>query len=98
MIFASLLKEHGIKASEAGAYPLYPQVSESVIVEDKDAVISSEELNALKDRWTAALGGGRVLVRASGTEPKIRVMAECMDMDLAKVCVREIADMCVKLR
>ena len=98
VIFASLLKEHGIKASEAGAYPLYPQVSESVIAEDKDAVISSEELSALKDRWTAALGGGRVLVRASGTEPKIRVMAECMDMDLAKVCVREIADMCVKLR
>jgi len=98
VIFASLLKEHGIKASEAGAYPLYPQVSESVIVEDKDAVISSEELSALKDRWTAALGGGRVLVRASGTEPKIRVMAECMDMDLAKVCVREIADMCVKLK
>ncbi|MDE6550416.1 MAG: phosphoglucosamine mutase [Clostridia bacterium] len=97
VVFASLLKEHGIKASEAGVYPLYPQISESVIVYDKDAVISSDKLRELKENWTAKLGGGRVLVRASGTEPKIRVMAECMDLELAKACVKEIADMCIKI-
>ena len=56
---------------------LYPQVNLDMVVADKMMVINHEEL------WKTAaeIGretGGRMLVRASGTEPKIRIMAECL--------------------
>jgi len=35
---------------------------------------------------------GRVLIRASGTEPLVRVMVEAKDLDQAKTCAQRIAD------
>ncbi len=35
---------------------------------------------------------GRVLIRASGTEPLVRVMVEAKDLDQAKTCAKRIAD------
>jgi phosphoglucosamine mutase len=35
---------------------------------------------------------GRVLIRASGTEPLVRVMVEAEDLDQAKTCAQRIAD------
>jgi phosphoglucosamine mutase len=35
---------------------------------------------------------GRVLIRASGTEPLVRVMVEARDAVQAKVCAQRIAD------
>ncbi|MGB3409231.1 MAG: phosphoglucosamine mutase [Jannaschia sp.] len=37
-------------------------------------------------------GTGRLLIRASGTEPLIRVMAECEDADLLQTVVDEVAE------
>ena len=61
-------------ADAAAVMPHYPQVKENVRVREKhlpDAVLAeAERLNAELD------GGGRVLVRPSGTEPVVRVLAE----------------------
>jgi phosphoglucosamine mutase len=62
-------------AELAGVVEKLPQVLVNVRVADKNAALST--LAPLTDRAAAELGpDGRILVRASGTEPLIRVMVE----------------------
>ena len=56
---------------------LYPQQLVNVRVSDKEAAMSSPEVEAATKAAEAFLANnGRVLVRASGTEPLVRVLAE----------------------
>ncbi len=56
---------------------MYPQVLKNVVVDDKKATLADEKVQAAVDECTKNLGEtGRVLLRASGTEPVLRVMAE----------------------
>ena len=56
---------------------MYPQVLKNVIVTDKEKTLASETVQAAVAKATELLGeNGRVLLRASGTEPVLRVMAE----------------------
>jgi len=49
-------------------------------------------LRTARDSVEAELGGrGRVLIRASGTEPKLRLMVEAEDEALATQCVQKLA-------
>ena len=77
----SILAQSGRKASElASAVTRYPQVLLNVRVggnDEKKAIMESPLLGEEIRKAEAGLGGnGRVLVRASGTEPLIRVMVE----------------------
>lgn len=48
-------------------------------------------LQEARERVEARLGDkGRVLIRASGTEPKLRLMVEAEDAAMAEECVREL--------
>lgn len=66
----------------------YPQILRNVRVEDKQAVLSDPRLKVAVDSARAALGEtGRIFVRASGTEPLVRVLVEARDeADLAPAC------------
>jgi phosphoglucosamine mutase len=61
-------------SSVAAVMPRFPQSRENVPVRSK---VLTERIRAEVDRVNAELGGkGRVLVRPSGTEPLVRVLAE----------------------
>ena len=82
LIVARILKESGVKCSELFDVKLYPQVNRNVIVRDKLKIINNEEFaSAVAREQTALVGRGRLMVRASGTEPKIRIMVESPDKE-----------------
>ncbi len=69
----------------------YPQVLVNVSVADKGRLGASAAIAEAVHAAEARLGSeGRVLVRASGTEPLVRVMAEASDAQAASGVVDEI--------
>ncbi|MGI6754759.1 MAG: phosphoglucosamine mutase [Atopobiaceae bacterium] len=64
---------------------LYPQVLINVRVTDKEQAMAAPEVLAAIDEAQELLGkDGRVLVRASGTEPLVRVLAEAPTDELCR--------------
>ncbi|HLX34220.1 MAG TPA: phosphoglucosamine mutase [Candidatus Limnocylindrales bacterium] len=76
-------------AELAARIPMLPQEQRTIRVRHKDQWEGDLELRrAIADAEGRLNGGGRVLVRPSGTEPALRVMVEGRDA----VVVRELAD------
>jgi phosphoglucosamine mutase len=66
--------------TEARVFEKLPQCLENVQISSREALTDAEELWEAVEREGALLEGrGRVLVRASGTEPLVRVMVEGPD-------------------
>ena len=79
--------------SNALKIDLYPQTNKNVVVEDKFRIMNSEELSEeIAKRKSLLSGKGRLMIRASGTEPKIRVMVESEDGDLNEKIAEEIVN------
>ncbi|MEW5745421.1 MAG: phosphoglucosamine mutase [Nitrospirota bacterium] len=71
---------------------LFPQVLLNIPVAEKKDIKKIPEAVKAIDEATAALGDkGRILVRPSGTEPKIRVMVEAESDDLAQRVAGDVA-------
>ncbi|MBQ6921718.1 MAG: phosphoglucosamine mutase, partial [Clostridia bacterium] len=66
--------------SEIVDFALYPQTNKNVVVSDKFRIMNNEELLKENLKFNKELEGkGRLMIRASGTEPKIRIMVESKD-------------------
>lgn len=66
-------------------YDNYAQININVAVSDKQSVLDNPYLQeAISNTQKLVEGNGRILVRASGTEPKIRIMTECKSVRLAE--------------
>jgi len=71
----------------------YPQVLLNIPVANKEQVLTSAELKIATKSAESDLGNdGRILIRASGTEPLIRVMVEADTQSKADVMARKLAD------
>ncbi len=71
------------KLSEFFDVKLYPQVNKNVVVGDKFRIMNSEILTKEVARYNVEFNGkGRIMLRASGTEPKIRVMVESENKEI----------------
>ena len=75
---------------------LYPQVLINVATNKKLDLNHTDIQAAVKAAETTLYGTGRVLLRASGTEPKIRVMVEGQDGKLVQKLAEEIAEVVKK--
>ncbi len=67
-----------------------PQILENVGIKDKNIIDKIKCKNAIKKANKLMGNKGRVLVRKSGTEPKIRIMAESYNKVLISKCIKII--------
>jgi phosphoglucosamine mutase len=81
----------GYKASSFfNKFKKTPQILENVLVKDKSIINNSEVKKSIKKAEKLMNGHGRILVRASGTESKIRVMGESENKNLLEKCLNII--------
>lgn len=86
------LKQSGKTLTQMGAeLPLYPQVLINVTTKKKLDLEMPEIQVAVKQAEAELKDAGRVLLRASGTEPKIRVMVEGQNAALVQKLAESIA-------
>ncbi|MEY3777895.1 MAG: Phosphoglucosamine mutase [Pseudomonadota bacterium] len=71
---------------------LFPQVLINVRIAKDENWKDSPQLAAVTQAVETELGDtGRILIRASGTEPLVRVMVEAKDLAMAKRCAEKLA-------
>jgi len=81
----------GNQASEIfNIFKQTPQILENVVVRDKSIIKSTKCKIAIKKANKLIQNKGRVLVRKSGTEPKIRIMVESENKSLILKCIKII--------
>lgn len=90
--FLAAIVETGKKASElTQSFETVPQMLKNVRYELGQAPLETDKVKAvIADAEAKLVGKGRLLIRKSGTEPLVRVMAECEDADLLTQVVDDI--------
>lgn len=92
-IMQAIISKRATLSELAAQMPVYPQVLENVKVTDKAAAQNDPDVLAAVAKATAELGDtGRMLVRESGTEPLVRVMAEAESEEICRKYVDSVVD------
>jgi phosphoglucosamine mutase len=83
----------GRRLEDTEPFKRLPQRLENVRVADRGAIEGASELwSAVKEENDKLEGRGRVLVRASGTEPLLRVMVEAPDAEECEAVTNRLVD------
>jgi phosphoglucosamine mutase len=81
-----------IKASKFfNVFEKIPQILENIKIKDSGILMKTSVKKSIKIANTLIKGEGRILVRKSGTEPKIRIMGESKNKVLLKKCINIIS-------
>ncbi|TCL08631.1 phosphoglucosamine mutase [Shimia isoporae] len=92
--FVAAMVESGKKASELSkVFETVPQMLKNVRYGEGQTPLEVASVQtAISDAEAALVGSGRLLIRKSGTEPLIRVMAECEDAQLLERTVDSVVE------
>ncbi|WP_440670972.1 phosphoglucosamine mutase [Candidatus Pelagibacter sp. HIMB1483] len=81
-----------LKASKFfNVFEKIPQILENIRIKDNRILMKSSVKKSIKIANRLIKGEGRILVRKSGTEPKIRIMGESKNKVLLKKCINIIS-------
>ncbi len=93
LYLSKIMKETGLTLYQLNDAKKYPQISTSIEVSNKKALTDNVELTKYLSKLEKELGKNcRIIVRASGTEPKIRIMVECGSKNTAEITLNKIID------
>lgn len=93
LVLQSICRTGKSLAEQLAGVDLFPQTLINVRLQAGQDWKSNAHLAREQAEVTADLGArGRVLIRASGTEPLLRVMVEASDAALAQQCAQRLAD------
>ena len=98
LLVAGVLVSSGEKMSQlASVMNTIPQTMLNVKVDNPGEIVKKKEIaHAVKKAEKDLVGTGRVLVRASGTEPVIRVMVESHDATKVASCINYLEEVITK--
>ncbi len=92
MIMETVLENKTTLAKLAEPVTIFPQLLKNVRVTDKKTVLEDADVLAAVKKAEEELGtDGRILVRCSGTEPLVRVMAEA---ETDEICAKYVGSIC----
>ena len=84
------LRKGKLASKVFNVYKSVPQKLLSIKVKDKNIVNSSKCKKVIKLANKLIKNNGRLLVRSSGTEPKVRIMCESFNIPLMNKCITMI--------
>ena len=88
---AELVKINNQKLSELCDVEMYPQININCIVSHKTEIMASQELKLEINRQEQIMQNtGRIMVRVSGTESKIRIMCEGKNKEICLACAQAL--------
>lgn len=76
VVLAKIMRSKKAKLSKLAKVDIYPQIIQSIEVADKKIIEKENIIKEVELQAASLEGEGRVVLRASGTENKVRVMAE----------------------
>ncbi len=89
----ALIQDHNKPLSEvANIYIPFPQILRNVKVKDPEILNKIHVIEAIKEAENKMNNKGRILVRKSGTEDLIRIMAESKDVELVTQVINLIEE------
>ena len=92
-IMEAMLEQKSTLSKLAEPVTIFPKLLQNIRVKDKDTVLNDSDIKDAVAKAEEYLGTeGRMLFRASGTEPLIRVMAEARSEELAQKGVAIVID------